>query len=237
MGKWGGVQEAMVAELVVNRRRDLKVCRLMSPFLPNKPVIERRISTCTIRYIFKKVKLGLHVFRMSLAYACVFTQVQVSCSIDFAPIYLLPRDHQRMNVQTFKLCSHDSQCSGASAALQPLAMSLSLNCLIYGEVQDKMFTVEVEKTKNVSILKNLIKEEKARYFNHIDASDLDLFQVSIPMDELGAEPVHVNLDAYQKLSPRKKLSYFFNGTLDDERLHIIAKAPGMSHQFSSWNRI
>ena len=164
--------------------------------------------------------MGLHVFLMSLAYACVFTQAHVTIN------------------ESFKLCRHGSQCCGASSALQPLAMSLSLNCLIHGEVQDKMFTVEVEKTKSVSILKKLIKEEKASRLEHIDASDLDLWDVSIPMDELGAEPVHVNLDAYPKLSPpRKKLSYLFNGTLDDERLHIIAKAPGMSHQSSSWNRI
>ena len=108
-------------------------------------------------------------------------------------------------------------------------MSLSLNCLIHGEVQEKMFTVEIEKTKNVSILKKLIKEKKARHLNHVDASDLDLWMVDLRLDDLGAEPVHVNLGTYPKLSARKKLSFLFNDLVDDERLHIIAKAPGMSH--------
>ena len=109
-------------------------------------------------------------------------------------------------------------------------MSLSLNCLIHGEVTEKMFTVEVEKTKNVSILKKLIKEEKAPHFDHIAASDLDIWMVDLDLDELGAEPVHVNLDGYKKLSPpRRKLSSFFNLDIDDEHLHIIATAPGMSH--------
>jgi hypothetical protein len=109
-------------------------------------------------------------------------------------------------------------------------MFLSLNCLIYGEVQERMFTVEVEKTKNVSILKKLIKEEKALCLDHVDASDLDLWMVDLHLDKLGAGAVHVDLDAYSKLSPpRMKLSSFFNGTVDDERLHIIAKAPGTSH--------
>ena len=109
-------------------------------------------------------------------------------------------------------------------------MSLSLNCLIHGEVTEQMFTVEVEKTKNVSILKDLIKEKKAPHFDHIAASDLDIWMVDLDLDELRAGPVHVNLDGYKKLSPpRRKLSSFFNLDIDDEHLHIIAKTPGMSH--------
>ena len=44
----------------------------------------------------------------------------------------------------------------------------------------RAFTVKIEKTENVSILKKLIKQAKANHLNHIDASDLDLFQVSLP---------------------------------------------------------
>ena len=50
--------------------------------------------------------------------------------------------------------------------------------------------------------------------------------------ELEAELVQVNLDIYSKLSPpprRTKLTSLFNSTVDDEKLHIIAQAPGMSH--------
>ena len=108
-------------------------------------------------------------------------------------------------------------------------MSLSLNCLIHGEVQEMMFTVKIPKTENVSILKDLIKEKKAPHLNHVAASDLDLWMVDLLLDELGAEPVHVNLNTNSKLSPpRKKLSSFFNSTVDDERLHIIVKATGTS---------
>jgi Crinkler effector protein N-terminal domain len=111
-------------------------------------------------------------------------------------------------------------------------MSLSLNCLIHDEVQEKMFTVKISKTENVSILKDLIKEKKAPHLNHVAASDLDLWKVDLRLDDLGAEPVHVILDTYLKLSARRKLSSFFNDIVDDERLHIIAKAPGTSlHSF------
>ena len=120
-------------------------------------------------------------------------------------------------------------------------MSLSLNCLIHGEVQEKTFTVKIEKTENVSILKKLIKEEKAPHLDHVAASDLDLWMAAdLHLDEFGEGPVHVNLDTYLKLSPpRKKLSSFFTDgrIVDDECLHIIAKVPGTLLQSFSWNRL
>ena len=117
-------------------------------------------------------------------------------------------------------------------------MSLSLNCLVLGDESEKMFTVKIENTENVSILKDLIKEKNPSSLGNIDVKNIDLWQVSFPMDELGAEPVYVNLDTYSKLSPpHKKLSTFFDRVMDDdsERLHIIAKVPGTSLQ--SFSRI
>ena len=114
-------------------------------------------------------------------------------------------------------------------------MCLSLNCLVLGDEPERVFIVEIEKTKSVSNLKRLIKEESSSSFGNVDAKNIDLWMVDLHLDELGAGPVHVNLDTYSKLSPpRKDLSSFFNGTVDKERLHIIAKAPGTSH-YSSWN--
>ena len=124
-------------------------------------------------------------------------------------------------------------CHCHGAQLEVTAMYLSLNCLIHGEDAKKVFTVQAEKSKNVYILKELIKEKKA--LNHVDASDLELWGVDLRLDELGAEPVQVtNLDIYVKLSPPlKKVSFFFTGDhVDDDCLHIIAKVPasGMSLQ-------
>ncbi|KAK2467191.1 hypothetical protein APHAL10511_000740 [Amanita phalloides] len=58
-----------------------------------------------------------------------------------------------------------------------------LNCLLAGDKEDQVFTVEIAKNKNVSILKKMIKEEKKSLFDHVDASKLDLFQVSLPVDD------------------------------------------------------
>ena len=70
-----------------------------------------------------------------------------------------------------------SDCTIESSARQPLATSLSLNCLNHGEVQEMMFVIEVEKTKSVSILKDLIKEKKATRLKDVDASDLNVFNL------------------------------------------------------------
>ena len=114
-------------------------------------------------------------------------------------------------------------------------MFLSLNCLIHGDDQEKMFTVKVLKTDNVSILKKLIKEEKAPHLDYLAASDLHLWKVDLDLDELAENPVHVDLESYSKLSPRTRLSALFKD-VHDNCLHIVAKAPGMLQQ-SSWNRI
>ena len=66
-------------------------------------------------------------------------------------------------------------------ALNPTQL-LSLNCFVLGDDVENVFTVEVDKTKNVSILKKLIKEEKSPIFNHIPANSLVLWKSSIPFN-------------------------------------------------------
>ena len=108
-------------------------------------------------------------------------------------------------------------------------MSLSLNCFLVGDDFDRIFTVQIPKDKNVSILKSLIKKKKAPHLNHVDCSDIELRQVSFPIDDLKTELLN-NFAGYPKLSPPyKKLNTFFTGVPDD-CLHIIAKAPGTSRQ-------
>ena len=108
-------------------------------------------------------------------------------------------------------------------------MLLSLNCLVLGDEPDKMFIVEVEETKYVSTLKDLIKEKNNSSFGNVDSKNIDLWMVDLRVDELGEEPVHNDLVTHLKLSGRRKLSSLFDGTVDDGHLHIIAKAPGTSH--------
>jgi hypothetical protein len=85
-----------------------------------------------------------------------------------------------------------------------------------------VFTVEIEKTKNVSILKDLIKEKKARLLSHVDASDLELTQVSLPVnDDLEGSLKKVEI---VPLAPLLPLSQVFPH-VEQNRLHIVVQAP------------
>ena len=53
-------------------------------------------------------------------------------------------------------------------------MSLILNCLAIGDDPDRTFTIKIPKNESVDILKDRIKEKKARHFEHVNASYLDL---------------------------------------------------------------
>jgi len=47
--------------------------------------------------------------------------------------------------------------------------------------------VEVPQGKNVSILKDEVKKKKAPHLNHIAASDLELWKISFPIDDLATK--------------------------------------------------
>jgi hypothetical protein len=114
---------------------------------------------------------------------------------------------------------------------------LSLNCLVVGDDLKKVFTVEVEKTKNVSILKKLIKEEKAPHLDHVAASDLDLWNISLAKDDVtdeklknitSLEPLDANLNddvkalgLGQSLDSMETLSNIPWSDLGGKKIHVI----------------
>ena len=60
------------------------------------------------------------------------------------------------------------------------AQRLSLNCLVFGD--NKVFTVKVPQTDDVSILKDEIKKKIVPHLDHVAAKDLELSQVSLHVD-------------------------------------------------------
>jgi hypothetical protein len=82
-----------------------------------------------------------------------------------------------------------------------------------------MFTVKIPKTDNVSILKKLIKEEKAPHLNHVAASDLELWEVSFPIDGLVSKQPPTLAPS---LRPHRLLSDLFNSGLDASHSHRSA---------------
>ncbi len=67
----------------------------------------------------------------------------------------------------------------------PAPSLLLLNCWVLGEDSDsnRIFPVEVDRNKNVGDLKEAIKEKMKPAFDHITANSLDVWNVSIPIDE------------------------------------------------------
>jgi hypothetical protein len=111
---------------------------------------------------------------------------------------------------------------------------LSVNCLFIKDDSTQVFTVKVPKSDNVSILKKMIKEEKARLLGHLDASDLILYKVSLSDAEVDSRLKEAN--AHSKwtsavtrihLKPLKKLNAVFPEPLQEDLVHIIFKhGPG-----------
>jgi Crinkler effector protein N-terminal domain len=101
---------------------------------------------------------------------------------------------------------------------------LSLNCWVIDDSPEEIFTIEILRTKNVSILKEIIKEKNANSFGNFDSKQLDLRKVCLPLDNLDTIS-SLKLENTTKLSPpTRKLSEFFDEAVD-EGLHIIVKRP------------
>jgi hypothetical protein len=104
-------------------------------------------------------------------------------------------------------------------------LTLSINCLLLGSDSSEVFTVEILKTKNVSILKRLIKEELSHRLSHVDASELTVWKVSLPADTITPELTVDDVEACEKLRSVKKISSIFGDALGDEHVQILVQAP------------
>lgn len=56
--------------------------------------------------------------------------------------------------------------------------TLNLNCWLFGDELNRVFVVEIQKTKTVDALKKAIKGENQKTFRNLDALFLDLWKVS-----------------------------------------------------------
>jgi Crinkler effector protein N-terminal domain len=108
-----------------------------------------------------------------------------------------------------------------------MSLPLVLNCVVHGDDSSRVFTIEIEGTKNVSALKELVKD-KNKPFDHVPARALDIFKVSFPVDD----SLDAKLKRFQpedegdhRLSNAvKRLKEVF-GHPADEHLHVIVRPP------------
>ena len=107
-------------------------------------------------------------------------------------------------------------------------MALSLNCFLVGRDLDRTFVVEIESSKKVSILKDLIKEKNPSSLGNVDVKNIDLWAVNLNLNTLKQDSVDDTVNKKPKLSATKKLSAIFDNVPNDHFLHIIAKVSGTS---------
>ncbi|TFK19282.1 hypothetical protein FA15DRAFT_648623 [Coprinopsis marcescibilis] len=105
---------------------------------------------------------------------------------------------------------------------------ITLHCLVSGDGADKIFPVDIASNDNVSILKDMIKEELAVLFKHIGAKDMQLFKVSLPAAdaEQARDPGKIE-GAEQLSSPIHEISEVFQ-VLDERHIHVIVVKPTVS---------
>ena len=96
---------------------------------------------------------------------------------------------------------------------------LSLNCCILGDDPNREFTVEIARIKNVSILKDLIKEKKGSRLKDVDASDINFWNALLSNRE-------------SNLSPGMLLLDVFPSGVDNYSLHITIRVPVASECYN-----
>lgn len=103
---------------------------------------------------------------------------------------------------------------------------LRLWCCVVGKDKHKPFRVTVPQSETVYYLKEAIKREQLNTFMNVDANDLMLCLVNIPLDspDFNDKVGGVNLqDGNLRLYPFLLLSSYFEGGFSERLLHIIVK--------------
>lgn len=90
-----------------------------------------------------------------------------------------------------------------------MATDFLLNCFVLGDKEDNVFTVKIPKTNNVA------------------ASDLELWEVSFPIDDHASKKSQTE----PPLRPNKRLFLLWHGNPSDDDLHVLIKAPGTLQAF------
>jgi hypothetical protein len=103
---------------------------------------------------------------------------------------------------------------------------LELNCLVQGDGPRNAFSIEIESTKNVSALQQVIRKRKEPALDHVPADTLVLWKVSIPATGLVKEDPRIqDLPEDESLLPLSQLSTVFSGTLKEGHIHVVVRAP------------
>ncbi|KAF9398197.1 hypothetical protein BGZ94_006079, partial [Podila epigama] len=110
---------------------------------------------------------------------------------------------------------------------------LTLLCLVDGDATSQAFPLTILSSETVGELRKLIKAENAVDFTDVDAKNLTLWRVSIPIiednDELPILLNNVPDNERKKLGPATRISKVFPEDLPEETVHIIVQRPPQVH--------
>jgi len=99
---------------------------------------------------------------------------------------------------------------------------LELNCFIHNDDHHHVFPIKIVQTESVGTLKKAIKEEKKVVLKHFDADALQLWDVSIVVNDGFKENVsRVELKDEKVLSPVDALSDVFSEIPVRKHHHVI----------------
>jgi hypothetical protein len=110
-----------------------------------------------------------------------------------------------------------------------MPLALKLNSLVLGNDSSHIFTIEIQGTKNISALKEVIKDKKKRVFDHVPADALTLLKVSLAVEDgLDAKLKHFrpkDEGVHSLFSALEQLRDAF-GDVTDNHLHVVVLPPG-----------
>jgi len=104
--------------------------------------------------------------------------------------------------------------------------NIQIFCLIHGDVpaRERIFPIDIDRSKTVGALKKIVKEENQKTLEDVDAKDLTLWRVDIPIDEITDNALEL-FSPNIRLEPAKRLSSYFSEKLSKEQLHVIIESP------------
>ncbi|KAI6023507.1 hypothetical protein PISMIDRAFT_275910, partial [Pisolithus microcarpus 441] len=113
----------------------------------------------------------------------------------------------------------------------PDTPDLSISCLVWGDVLDHLFEVQLKETDSVPMLRKAIKEQKPHAFHGLDANDLEIFRTSALVagwddaDDTEGLMEAVASEKHAKVMPNRVLSQVFRWPLAVGGIHILVKPP------------
>lgn len=99
--------------------------------------------------------------------------------------------------------------------------------MVFGDPTNCIFPVRTTSTETVAALKEVIKRKREHQFHDVDADDLVLWRISLPLnDELQENIKSLNLALIQSLLPRATLLELSSELpIKEQHLHIVASKP------------